>query len=72
MLVYQVSIALDIARGMNYLHHATPRIIHRNLNSLCIMVSLPTLRLGKELTTPIAPARACMRVTRWAKGSSMV
>lgn len=34
----RVRIALDVARGMNFLHTSTPVIIHRDLKSLNILV----------------------------------
>ncbi|CAM8921386.1 unnamed protein product [Rhodiola kirilowii] len=34
----RVSIAMDIARGMNYLHHCKPPIIHRDLKSSNLLV----------------------------------
>eukprot|EP00249_Psilotum_nudum_P015269 c25234_g1_i1 orf=473-2905(-) len=34
----RVSMALDIARGMNYLHHCNPRIVHRDLKSSNVLV----------------------------------
>ncbi|XP_057957359.1 mitogen-activated protein kinase kinase kinase 1-like isoform X2 [Malania oleifera] len=34
----RVHIALDIARGMNYLHHCNPPIIHRDLKSSNLLV----------------------------------
>ncbi|XP_047334389.1 probable serine/threonine-protein kinase DDB_G0282963 [Impatiens glandulifera] len=34
----RVHMALDIARGMNYLHHCTPPIIHRDLKSSNLLV----------------------------------
>ena len=34
----RIRIALDVARGMNFLHTSTPVIIHRDLKSLNILV----------------------------------
>ena len=35
----RIRIALDVARGMNFLHTSTPVIIHRDLKSLNILIN---------------------------------
>jgi hypothetical protein len=39
----RISLAIDIARGVAYLHSITPRVIHRDLNSRCILLTRRTL-----------------------------
>ena len=46
----KVKILLDMAKGMNYLHSATPPIVHRDLKSLNVLLSE---RIDDEFDTPI-------------------
>lgn len=46
----RMKILSDVAKGMNYLHACNPRIFHRDLKSLNILVSE---KVGDEFDTPI-------------------
>lgn len=44
--VKRLQFARDIARGMTYLHENDPTILHRDLKSLNVLVSVPLDALG--------------------------
>ena len=67
-LYFKIQIALDICRGVEYLHHCTPPIIHRDLKSANILLSAngvakvadfglstfkPSLNVARKLTMKI-------------------
>ena len=51
-LTWLVRIALDVARGMSYLHGSQPKIIHRDLSSHNILIAYPIS--GANFTAKIA------------------
>jgi len=46
----KIKILLDIAKGMNYLHHCNPPIVHRDLKSLNLLLAE---KVEDEFDTPI-------------------